>query len=493
MSLDGSFDTIEAYFTLLDKLGEDGLVPGMDIPCWAALIPRDRLRLVPTFTKDQLPTAIPKDHPSAVQSFFAPDDPVMQAFSDVPKSIGPDSSYRIVPSSGTIEEVLESLKLPLCFQVPDPTINLPSRIPAIIELRAPHLNDILPSKPILDPLGLPSVAYGSRDRICNVTPTGYQAAPHIDLMEVVLVSGTTTKLWVLYKTPAGSVENAIRPTRGVDGYTVESMRNLITTWSQGYFYILLQKPGDLAIVPSGWWHFVETLSGGVLGGVETFIAQGFNLQHNITHLQADFVAAILGSTSPKDQISLAQEELQIAITFFSKMLDFTCELLQQDTAPWRYLSSVTNALKPLQRMIADVSGRLKASIFSFTYLKMVCQKLRTSVEKLARVMRTVIETAEEVLNQNEGCATLRGCKWHKRSDKQQTWVEHCLGSTKHFPFALLVEALNDVIVSKEEEKKERERRAAEAREEQAKQREASRASALPVRKSRRVVKVDEEP
>ncbi|KAK6495837.1 hypothetical protein TWF481_002882 [Arthrobotrys musiformis] len=87
MSLDGPFDTIEAYHGLLDRLEKEGLVPGMDVPCWSALVPRDRLRMLPTYTKQQLPTTLPKDHPSVVKSYFAADDPIMHAISQTANNI----------------------------------------------------------------------------------------------------------------------------------------------------------------------------------------------------------------------------------------------------------------------------------------------------------------------------------------------------------------------------------------------------------------------
>ncbi|KAK6495708.1 hypothetical protein TWF481_002755 [Arthrobotrys musiformis] len=147
----------------------------------------------------------------------------MHAISQTANNIDPESSYRLVSPSGSLDQVIKYLKLPSSFQDPDPTVKHPPtlRIPAL-------LKDIFPRKPLLDSIGFPNAAYGSKESVANVTLTGYQAAPHIDLIEVVLVAGTTTKLWIFYKTPTSEVHTTIKPTKDIEGYTVEAMQNLIT-------------------------------------------------------------------------------------------------------------------------------------------------------------------------------------------------------------------------------------------------------------------------
>ncbi|KAF3307454.1 hypothetical protein TWF173_003138 [Orbilia oligospora] len=465
MSLELPFDSIEAYFGLLDRLEREGLVPGMDIPSWAALLPRDTLRTLPAFTKEQLPFSVPKDHPSVVKSFFTAEDPAMKVVSEVPNNIGPNDSYRLVPQNESFERVIECLKLPPSLSKSCHDIKTPSRIPALIELQTPQLREILPRKAILNSIGFPDAAYATREVVANVTPTGYQAAPHIDLMEVVVVVGTTTKLWVFFKTPAPKVGDAIGPTKIIEDYNIESMQTVISAWSPGPFYILLQKPGDLVIVPSGWWHFVETLCGASIP------------MHNPK----------VGTQQTLD-IPSAQEELNITISFFTRMVDYICELLENDTAPWRILTSVTNALKPFNKMVLEVADRLENSVFPYTLTKAACQKIRVWIDRFSRAMKTAIETAGEVLNQKGFCATFRGCKWLRSAsdEKKQTWIEHCLGSTRHFPFGGLSAALNDVIVARTARKKEKDRRVAEARKERQQQRQAFRTSMVPVRRNRRI-------
>ncbi|KAK6495641.1 hypothetical protein TWF481_002689 [Arthrobotrys musiformis] len=129
------------------------------------------------------------------------------------------------------------------------------------------------------------------------------------------------------------------------------------------------------------------------------MSQGFNLAHNIAHLHADFTASI-----PLKLEVNAQEELKTAISFFTKMVDYICELLRDDTAPWRSLFSVTNSLKPFQKMVLDIAGRFGCTVLPLTPVRLACQRLRVSIEKLARVMRSVIEEAEEVLERGV-CAT----------------------------------------------------------------------------------------
>ncbi|KAK6495915.1 hypothetical protein TWF481_002960 [Arthrobotrys musiformis] len=109
MSLDGPFDTIEAYHNLLDRLKKEGLVTGMDFPCWSALVPRDHLQILPTYSNQQLPATLPKDHPSIIKSYFAADDPIMLAISQTTNNIDPESSYYLVPPSGTLNQVIKCL------------------------------------------------------------------------------------------------------------------------------------------------------------------------------------------------------------------------------------------------------------------------------------------------------------------------------------------------------------------------------------------------
>ncbi|KAK6495906.1 hypothetical protein TWF481_002951 [Arthrobotrys musiformis] len=147
----------------------------------------------------------------------------------------------------------------------------------------------------------------------------------------------------------------------------------------------------LAYFPSRWWHFVETLGGGVLAGIETFMSQGFNLAHNIARLYADFIAVTPLAGEPEANV---QEELVIAVSFFIKMVDYIYELLRNDIAPWRSLSSITNCLKPFQKMLLDIASRFESTILPFMPIRLACQKLRVSIEKLARVLRSVIKEAD---------------------------------------------------------------------------------------------------
>ncbi|KAK6495709.1 hypothetical protein TWF481_002756 [Arthrobotrys musiformis] len=159
------------------------------------------------------------------------------------------------------------------------------------------------------------------------------------------------------------------------------------------------------------------------------MSQGFNLAHNIAHLHADFIAATPLAGEPEAN---AREELVTAVSFFTKMVDYICELLRNDTAPWRSLSSIANCLKPFQKMLLDIASRFESTILPLTPIRLACQKLRVSIEKLARVLRSVIKEAEEVLDKKGVCATLKACKWQKQAEKTQSWVEHCLGSSRHF-------------------------------------------------------------
>ncbi|KAK6495696.1 hypothetical protein TWF481_002744 [Arthrobotrys musiformis] len=104
--------------------------------------------MLPTYTKQQLPASLPKDHPSVIKSYFAVDGLIMHAILQIANSIGSESSYCLVPPSGTLDQIIECLKLPSSFQDPDLTIQHPStlRIPALIELQISQLKDIFPIK-----------------------------------------------------------------------------------------------------------------------------------------------------------------------------------------------------------------------------------------------------------------------------------------------------------------------------------------------------------
>ncbi|KAK6495875.1 hypothetical protein TWF481_002920 [Arthrobotrys musiformis] len=316
MSLDGLFDTIEAYHGLLGRLEKEGLVPGMDVPCWSALVLRDHLRTLTTYANQQ---------PSVIKSYFAANH----------------------------------------------ACHLANRE------QHPQLKDIFPRKPLLNSIGFPDTAYGSRESIANVIPIGYQAAPHIDLMEVVLVAGATTKLWIFYKTPTSEVHTAIKPTKDPR----------------------FQPHPQHCSPPCGFYRYHSS-------------------------------SGRTGSQCP-----------------FTKMVDYICKLLRSDTAPWRSLSSITNCLKPFQKMLLDIASRFESTILPLTPIRLACQKLRVSIEKLRRgALPRLLKTL----------------------------------SLRHAG-----DRLNDAVSSKEEEKKERERRAADAREQQHRQHEAARASFLLVRRSRR--------
>ncbi|KAK6342285.1 hypothetical protein TWF730_001761 [Orbilia blumenaviensis] len=531
MSVQGELKTRQEYLELLDRLEKHGLVEG--IPSWSAIVPRDRIRVLPVFSKEEIsPGTVPKDHPSLVRSYFSPDHPAMQAMKRLPDSLNPEGTYRVMPPGSTCADVLSSLReemevpssqyttgSPLSPASPpspaSPQTSQPQskRIPGIIGARVPQLNDFLPES-LLSSIGFSVAGNALKDRVANITPAGYQANPHVDLMEVVLAVGTTTKLWILYKTPAADVKGTIIR-ESMDTFDLESMRRVLSTWTAGPFYIVLQRPGDLLIVPSGWWHFVETLTGGVLSGIETFLAQGFNIQQNVAHLEAEFDLAL-----PRDPAlrTASHQDVQDAVGYFWKLVQYTSQLLDQDKDPWPFLRSVTGALQSLKKMLVSICESFKESVLSFTFLKSQCDTLKSLLRKLSGALKSAIERANEVIDERGICATLRACKWEKGrvgsgkkgeggpgSDEvdsnvggasgpssgagaiasQSGWVSHCLNSQRHYPLKMWLESLDDVIAFKSQERK---RKLAESRDEQRAQREESRARATeePVRRSKRL-------
>ncbi|KAK6495716.1 hypothetical protein TWF481_002763 [Arthrobotrys musiformis] len=411
MSLDSRFETLQDYLDLLKKLEKEGLVEG--VPSWAALVPRNRIRILPRFGRSELSSGVvPKDHPSIIPSYLPLDGQAMQAMDDFPSSLEQDRIYRIMPPEATFADVMAALhSQEVCLPA---SLN---RIPGIIGVSAPQLNGSL-TESIISSVGFPVVGY-LKDRIVNVTPTGYQADPHVDLMEVVLAVGTSTKLWVLYKTPIADVKNTVIR-NSANSFNVKSMREVLSMWSKGSFYMVLQKPGDLVIVPSGWWHFVETLDGGVLSGIDTFLAQGFNIRQNIAHLQAEFEGAIPTDSGGFSNIASAQRDLEETIGYFERLVECCCRLLDQDCATsWSSLRSLTNALKSLRQLLGAVCRRLKYSTFSYTFLKSQCDKMRALLRKLFTALKSTIERAGEVVDKGGVWKGGEGKGKKEKSDEEE--------------------------------------------------------------------------
>ncbi|KAK6538425.1 hypothetical protein TWF694_010010 [Orbilia ellipsospora] len=191
------------------------------------------------------------------------------------------------------------------------------------------------------------------------------------------------------------------------------------------------------------------------------MTQCFNLQQNITHLEMEIESTLPVSDSADDlKAAEAQRDVSDAVDCFENLIYCMCQSLEQDQAPWPTLKSLSNALQPLKRTLARICEGFKRSSLSYTFTKAQCDRMRAHFTKLSSALKATIERAGEVVDRRGVCYSLKGCKWRKLEDMESpkpasTWVDHGLGSTRHYPSQLWEDSLNDVVVFKNKEKMER--------------------------------------